>query len=56
MYTGMLPGYTLAALTDAGHPEAVDAFNAGRIPSSMLWRVLNLEMWLRGVAGEEPLP
>ena len=36
--------------------QAVDAFNAGRIPSSMLWRVLNLEMWLRGVAGEEPLP
>ena len=31
MYTGMLPGYTLAALTDAGHPEAQDAFNAVRL-------------------------
>ncbi len=31
MYTGMLPGYTLAALTDAGHPEARDAFNAVRL-------------------------
>jgi asparagine synthase (glutamine-hydrolysing) len=35
--------------------EAVQAFAAGRIGSSMLWRVLNLEMWLRGSAGREPL-
>jgi asparagine synthase (glutamine-hydrolysing) len=35
--------------------EAVQAFAAGRIGSSMLWRVLNLEMWLRGSAGKEPL-
>src|ERR1035437_5874630 len=35
--------------------EAVQAFDAGRIGSSMLWRVLNLEMWLRGSAGREPL-
>ena len=35
--------------------EAVEAFAAGRIASSMLWRVLNLEMWLRGAAGKDPL-
>jgi asparagine synthase (glutamine-hydrolysing) len=35
--------------------EAVQAFDAGRIGSSMLWRVLNLEMWLRGSAGKQPL-
>ncbi len=28
VYTGMLPGYTLAALTDVGHPEAHAAFEA----------------------------
>jgi hypothetical protein len=28
VYTGMLPGYVLAALADAGHPEAADAFRA----------------------------
>ncbi len=27
IYTGMLPGYTLSALTRAGHPEAADAFD-----------------------------
>ena len=27
VYTGMLPGYTLMALTRAGHPEAEDAFD-----------------------------
>ena len=27
VFTGMLPGYTLAALTRAGHPEAEAAFN-----------------------------
>ncbi len=26
VYTGMLPGYTLSALTAAGHPQAADAF------------------------------
>ncbi len=26
-YTGMLPGYTLRVLAEAGHPEAEDAFN-----------------------------
>jgi hypothetical protein len=31
IYTGMLPGYTLAALADSGHPEALDAFNAVRL-------------------------
>ena len=35
--------------------EAVQAFAAGRIGSSMLWRVLNLEMWVRGSSGIEPL-
>jgi len=35
--------------------ETIQAFTAGRIDSSMLWRVLNLEMWLRGLAGKEPL-
>jgi hypothetical protein len=35
--------------------EAIDAFTAGRIASGTLWRILNLEMWLRGSAGEEPL-
>jgi len=35
--------------------ETIQAFAAGRIASSMLWRVLNLEMWLRGSAGKEPL-
>ena len=28
VYTGMLPGYTLAALTDVGHPDAAAAFDA----------------------------
>jgi hypothetical protein len=27
MYTGMLPGYTLSALVETGHPEASSAFN-----------------------------
>ena len=31
VYTGMLPGYTLSALTDIGHPEAEDAFHAMRL-------------------------
>ena len=35
--------------------EAIQAFGAGRIAGTTLWRVLNLEMWLRGAAGEEPL-
>lgn len=30
VYTGMLPGYTLAALTDVGHPDAEAAFHAVR--------------------------
>jgi asparagine synthase (glutamine-hydrolysing) len=42
----LAPGATL---------EAIGAFAAGRMASAMLWRVLNLEMWLRGAAGEEPL-
>lgn len=33
VYTGMLPGYTLRALTDAGHPQAEDAF--GNLRRSM---------------------
>ncbi|MGD0408761.1 MAG: asparagine synthase (glutamine-hydrolyzing) [Candidatus Limnocylindrales bacterium] len=35
--------------------DAIEAFRAGRVGSSLLWRALNLEMWLRGAAGEEPL-
>jgi asparagine synthase (glutamine-hydrolysing) len=35
--------------------DAIGAFAAGRIGSSMLWRILNVEMWLRDAAGEEPL-
>ena len=31
VYTGMLPGYTLSALTAIGHPEAEDAFHAMRL-------------------------
>ena len=31
VYTGMLPGYTLSALTDIGHPEAEAAFHAMRL-------------------------
>jgi hypothetical protein len=31
VYTGMLPGYTLWALADAGHPEAAAAFDALRL-------------------------
>ena len=30
VYTGMLPGYTLAGMTDTGHPQAADAFAAVR--------------------------
>lgn len=30
IYTGMLPGYTLAGLTDAGHPDMEAAFEAVR--------------------------
>lgn len=30
VYTGMLPGYTLAALTDVGHPDAEAALHAVR--------------------------
>jgi hypothetical protein len=30
VYTGMLPGYTLASLVDTGHPEAHDAYRAVR--------------------------
>jgi asparagine synthase (glutamine-hydrolysing) len=36
--------------------EAIGAFEEGRIHSSMLWRVVNLEMWLREAAGDDPLP
>jgi asparagine synthase (glutamine-hydrolysing) len=35
--------------------EAVQASAAGHIGSNVLWRVLNLEMWLRGSAGRDPL-
>jgi asparagine synthase (glutamine-hydrolysing) len=35
--------------------QAVAAFGAGRALSATLWRVVNLEMWLRGSAGEDPL-
>jgi len=35
--------------------EALSAFAAGRIGSTMLWRMLNLEMWLRGAEGDDPL-
>jgi len=31
IYTGMLPGYTLAAMTAVGHPEAQAAFDAIRL-------------------------
>jgi len=31
IYTGMLPGYTLAAMTAIGHPEAQAAFDAVRL-------------------------
>ena len=35
--------------------EAIARFEAGRIHSSTLWRVLNVEMWLRGAAGADPI-
>jgi len=45
-----------AGLLGAGSMvDAVDAFAAGRIASGMMWRILNLEMWLRGAAREDPL-
>jgi asparagine synthase (glutamine-hydrolysing) len=34
---------------------AIDAFAGGRIHSSTLWRLLNVEMWLRDAAGDAPL-
>jgi len=34
MYTGMKPGYTLSALADTGHSEALDAFNAVQLSVS----------------------
>jgi len=34
LYTGMLPGYTLAAMTMTGHSHAMDAFNATRLSLS----------------------
>ena len=39
-----------AALT-----HALDAFLVGRATNAMLWRLLNVEMWLRAGAGEPPL-
>lgn len=33
VYTGMLPGFTLAGYTAVGHPEAEDAFNGLREPA-----------------------
>jgi len=54
-----LASHSLAESADLLAPgailETIQAFAAGRIDSSMLWRVLNLEMWLRGSAGKEPL-
>ena len=54
-----LASHSLAESADLLAPgailETIGAFAAGRIGSSMLWRVLNLEMWLRGLAGQEPL-
>jgi asparagine synthase (glutamine-hydrolysing) len=35
--------------------EAFGAFKAGRVHSSSLWRVVNLEMWLRDSSNEDPL-
>jgi len=31
--------------------KALDAFGAGSIGGNVLWRVLNLELWLRGPDG-----
>ncbi len=42
-------------LTPGALSDAIAAFISGSVGSSLLWRVLNLEMWLRGAAGEEPL-
>ena len=54
-----LASHSLAESADLLAPgamlETIQAFAAGRIGSNMLWRVLNLEMWLRGSAGKEPL-
>jgi len=54
-----LASHSLAESADLLAPgamlETIQAFAAGRIDSSMLWRVLNLEMWLRGSAGKETL-
>ena len=54
-----LASHSLAESADLLAPgailETIQAFAAGRMDSSMLWRVLNLEMWLRGSAGKEPL-
>jgi asparagine synthase (glutamine-hydrolysing) len=35
--------------------EAIQAFGAHRLGSSVFWRVLNLEMWLRGATGNDTL-
>jgi asparagine synthase (glutamine-hydrolysing) len=32
--------------------EALDSFTAGRVSPRLSWRVLNLELWLRDLAGE----
>jgi len=54
-----LASHSLAESADLLAPgailETIQAFAAGRIASTTLWRVLNLEMWLRGSAGREPL-
>jgi asparagine synthase (glutamine-hydrolysing) len=36
-------------------PEAIDRLRAGSGGTALLWRMLNLEMWLRDSAGESPL-
>jgi asparagine synthase (glutamine-hydrolysing) len=39
----------------AAIPEAIERLRAGVGGTSLLWRMLNLEMWLRESAGEPPL-
>ena len=42
-------------LTEGALLEATQAFEAHRLGSSVFWRVLNLEMWLRGATGNDTL-
>jgi asparagine synthase (glutamine-hydrolysing) len=46
----------LGFLRSGGVGQVLDAFAARRLGHDDTWRVINLELWLRVLRGDDPLP